>query len=388
MTGSASPLRPVPVPLRTRLQDLRRGVLPVVVWVLAMAGAGWLLVQRSEAAGIQGLVVAADHEVSAAVPGVVAEVLVDLHQEVAAGAPLAALDGRQVEARIATARAETARLRAELEAERARLAAAAARDGRDWSADRRRFVLDRTRWRLESLRVQVELEADRVEAERLALRVERVRQLVAAEAASQEDLDNARLAHRRILERIARNEDLLAGLRQELAAAEERLAAFEASPPSDAPALADAALAPLEAAVQVQELAVAALQAERQALTLRAPVAGVVLAVAARPGQAVLAGEPVVVLRPAASRQVVLWLPETEAGRLHPGDRVDLRLPGDSAPPLELTVRATGPGIEELPRRLWRSPGLPEYGQAVSLEPLPEDRSLLPGVRVLARVRG
>lgn len=377
--AAARPASRVRVPLRERWRDLRRGALPAVVW-LAAAWAAFSLLQRQRRAEFPGLVRGGEYEVSAATDGVLRELLVDLYEPVAAGDVVAFLDDRVLAARIETARAQVDQLQEQLRATAARLAAAAAQAGRDWSADLRRFLVNEADFLLEEQRVRVDLEADRAEAERLEIQLARTRNLVAEAVLSQAELDDVRLFLEGVRRRVAENERLLARLQEERAAATERRESYAAlAPPSQE---LDPELEAVRASVRVQASLLRELEVQRAALTLRAAADGRVTQVLARPGQAVLAGEPLVLLASARADGVVVYLPEGAAAALAERSRVQVALGGGAAGAVEAVVERVSPGIEMLPARLWVNPNVPEYGRAALVRPAP-GLEVLPGQRVV-----
>ncbi len=371
--------RPIPTPLRQRLEDLRRGPLLLVVWTAAAAGC-WFLI-RHQAGPVSWIALAQprEHEVSVPADGRLADLRVELHQAVEPGQLLGQLDSSLLEARLRTAQAEVRRLDAERRALAEALEQIAHEGEEERAAELRRFHMDEAELALDALDLEVDLEADRIEAERFGIRLAREEKLVAEEVLDQARLDDTRLRHERLLARILHRERLLEGLHEELEEARERRRAFEGRLPDGIEV--DARLTALQAAIDVQVLRVRELEVEREGLVLRSPARARVTRILARPGQAVLAGEPILVLTAVEPEAVVAWLPPAVQDPPLPASRALVSREVAPLATAETEVRSLGPGIEELPRRLWRDPAQPEYGRALVLSP-PPGLSLVPGERL------
>lgn len=378
----------IKTPLRQRLTDFTRGPLTFFVWIVCAAGAG-LLLQRKVAPGeYTGLARSLAHEVSSVRAGRVSEVLVDLYDSVERGEIIAILDSEPTEARIRTALAEIDQIAAQMEAERQRAAAEHARFDLDQAlftrdhaeavretlADLRRFRTNEEERQLQVLGLKVTLEADRIELERLRLRAQRARELVEEEVGSQADLDDARLLASRLEKTIATNEALLDRTEEAGRAAAERREAFHGRLQellADAPeqrALLDEEeirLKPFREALRVQNLRSEEIEVERRGLVLRSPVAGQVHQLLATPGQAVLAGEPVVEIVDSVAVEVVAWLPESAPWVAELGSRAYVTRKADPSSVVEGLVSKIGPTVEQLPERLWSNATTADYGRPI-----------------------
>lgn len=378
----------IKTPLRQRLTDFTRGPLTFLIWIGCAAGAGLLLQRKVVPGEYAGLARSLTHEVSAVRAGQVGEVLVDLYDSVERGEIVAILDSEATEARIRTALAEIDQIAAEMEAERQRVALESAqlqlntseftRDRaeavRDTLADLRRFRTNEEERQLEALTLKVTLEADRIELERLRLRAQRARELVEDEVGSQADLDDARLLASRLERSIAANEALLARTTEAGKAAAERREEFDdqlkellAAAPDHLALLTEAEirLKPFREALRVQNLRSEEIEVERRGLVLRSPVAGQVHQLLATPGQAVLAGEPVVQIVDSVAIEVVAWLPENAPWIAELGGRAFVTRRSDPSAGVQGLVSKIGPAFEVLPERLWSNAASPVYGRPI-----------------------
>ncbi len=105
-----------------------------------------------------GLARAIEHEVSVAVPGTLANVLVDMFEDVEKGQLVALLDDRQVAATLAVAAAELSVLTRQQDAALGATANSGAVSGATvgWMSERRRFDMDVENRRLEALALRLE----------------------------------------------------------------------------------------------------------------------------------------------------------------------------------------------------------------------------------------
>ena len=351
----------VRTPLRQRLRDWSGAPLTVAVWFVAATVSAVMLVGRVHRVSYPGVARSGVFDVSPAVTGTVRDLRVELFEFVEAGDVVADLDSSEVEARIKTAKAELGRIAAELDAARVAMQKGATPAEIDRRTELRRFVVDVEDRRLEELSLLVAIESDRVVAQRLGLEHERIESLTRDGVVSQAELDDIRLRHETVLRRIEKNRRLLSQVRRERQAAQARLQDFSRTASADE--LQDTALAPLNAALDVQNGRIAELQVARRALRLRSPVAGQVSGILARPGQAVVAGHPIARVAQAFASSVIAYAPERAPITPRPGARVRVLARRTGAPALESVVVRIGPAIELMPDRLWRNAGVTEYGR-------------------------
>lgn len=378
------PPRRVATPWAQKVADLRRGPLSLLVWGLAVLAVALLLQRRAREPEHLGLALALEHVVAPVAGGTLQRLQVDLFDDVAAGDPVALLDATEVEARLATSAAAVDRLAAELDAERVRLAGERSAGRDDRLDDLRRFRADEERLHLDVLALEVRLESDRVELDRVTLQVSYAEALVEQAIGPESELEDQRLLRRRIERGIEANERLLAETRQAYAAATRRKQEIEADL-AVAPD-ADALLEPFARAIRVEELRLREVEIQRAALVLRAPASGRVARVLARPGATLGPGEPVVLITSLHAGEILAWLspsPELD-GSVREGARVEIVRPAEPGVVRESLIRRVGPAVDELPERLWRTPGVPEYGLPVLIAAV--DEPLLPGETVRVRL--
>jgi len=140
----------------------RRHLAPIVIWLAACAGTGWLFTHRAQRCEMAGIAQGQHCRVSSLIDGRLLAAPVQRFEQVKRGQTLAVLEDGRIRAELATAAAETARLQAELAATEDRLAAEALVLDTEFLAEARRFAIDLENTRLKALELTVELETDRI----------------------------------------------------------------------------------------------------------------------------------------------------------------------------------------------------------------------------------
>ncbi|HKQ63334.1 MAG TPA: HlyD family efflux transporter periplasmic adaptor subunit [Candidatus Polarisedimenticolaceae bacterium] len=379
-----TPLETIATPPAQRSEEFKRRVLPLLVWSLAALAATLLMVGRARRLEYIGLAQSLDYRISARATGTVQAVLVDLYDAVDKGEVVAKLDDRPVLASIATADATVRQLQAQLGAATAQLSADRRTGRESWVADLRRFQVNEEQRRLELLALKVQIESDAVEVERLAIEAEREQALLAAGLASKTDAEAARLTRDAVRRRLDENRVLYAQTEQELKTAENRRNVFERNLPEPPPV--EPLLRPLQASIEVETQRLKQIEVEREATVLRSPVAGQVSQILCREGQAVVPGEPVVLVSEHDVHEIVAYLRESDRRHVQVGSAVVVTSLSDPARSAESVVMRVGGTVAQLPPRLWSNPALPEYGRALVVAETPS-LGLMPGELVSVRLR-
>lgn len=356
----------------------RRHAVPLLVWLLAVATAGWLFVHRSTAGELTGIALAEQRAVAPLVDGRLRLVTVELLEPVKAGQPLAVLEDDQLQAAIVTATAETARLQAELAASENRLTVEAEQDRTKQMTEGRHCIVDVERCRLRELDLKLSLETDRVQLEYLRLQLDLLTKLREQHAVSLLRFKSAETEFQTTEKRIRTREQTLAQVRQDLEQARRRQALL-----TDRRAETrsiDQALAPFRAAITVQERRIDELTLQRAMLVLKSPIDGVVSQSWRGGGEAVKAGDPVLTVVSARPSAVVAYMTAGQANRFAPGAPVRLMVTRDGGvhQVAHTSVQATGPLAEKLPAQLWHNPTVPEWGWPVKIA-VPEELGLFSG---------
>ena len=372
----------VPIPLSRRLDDLRRGPVSLLVWLIAAGLCVVLLDRRSQRATCLGIARPLEHTVSARSDGTVTAVLVDLYQEVRAGDVLVQLDEAQLVARLDTARAELVRLRADLSARRTELERTLLAETSSDVAELRRFLVDEEARELDLLALRAELAEERIELERRAVAAARQAVLVEEGLGEAAKLQDLRLKHEALKGGLEEDERLLALRESALEAARARREAFQGTMAAEPGP--DPILEPLRQAVEVQGQRLAEIEIESAGLITRAATDGRVAALLASPGQAVLQGQVLLTITASTPGGIMAWWPE-ESRRPAPEALFEVFRPSTPEEVAATCLERLGPAVEELPRRLWRNTTLPEHGRPLLLAAAP-GLGLQPGETVAVRL--
>jgi len=373
---------PIATPHAQRVANFKQRSLPVIVWSVCALLCVVLLTNRARSFQYIGLAQAPQYEVSPSATGTIDTLVVALFQDVQAGEVVATLDERPVLAAIATTNATITKLQAELEAARGQMLSGSGSGRADVNADLRRFQIDEEDRRLEALSLRVVIESDEVERNRLWIDVERNRQLLEDGIVGQSFFDMVQASHDVVETRLTKNKIVLAQTEEEYRVAQERRRAYEgdlAVVPAAAPQLL-----PLQEAISIEAARLREIQVLRASLVLRSPVDGRVSSVFSRRGQAVIPGEPVVMISERTVNEIVAYLAEADGLRVE--EQQPVRLVSHTRPGVvaDSVVLRVSPGIEVLPQRLWRNPQVADYGRAVVIAPQAAMR-LIPGETIEVR---
>ncbi len=375
------------IPLRGRIRRGLRGVWPIAAWLLAVGAALWLYRLDGGRGRIPAIVEARQISVSAGRPARVEAVLVVAGQAVRRGQVVATLDASEARSRLDLAIAELTRLEAEIpasaqewriaerealfEAERMRVDLDGA--ARSEAAASRGFANDVESIEERIVVVEGEIARDRAERRQIEAELTRLEKLGAesVSALTMEVLDARRDA---ASERIEGNERRLALLKRQQEAVVARGEAWEARSPIEcklpaAPEVDEGIhLAPLFAAVRVQEERVRQARGEIEALSLCAPAHGHVGEVLLRPGELALAGAPILSITTSRPGRLVAFVPEDGSADVGLGEEVVIRPAHRNGDPVRGRVVGLGASIVEAPVRLRPSPTVPIWGREVYLE--------------------
>jgi multidrug resistance efflux pump len=345
-------------------RSLRRAI-PVAVWLAAVALAWWLhwsLGGLSEATGIAEV---RQYTISPAETGRLASVEVVPGERVYPGAIVARLDTEILEGEIAVAEADLREIEAQIPAQ-----------GR--SLDLTRLETERT-FRAQCEEAEVELQAARATHHRDRAEL----------AAVQEELDRQRTLVKQRLANTARMQELqvrLAALQEAVAAWPARVEALEAREKAARQRLetwrathagasgTDARrdrLRPLELQLLRQQEYLELLRKRLRNMTLRAPAEAYVTSVAAREGDVLRPGDPVLVLVEADPVQVVAYVNEERGGRLAIGDTASLRSRDRNGGSVTGAIAGISRAVSQLPPRFWPGPTRPRWGREVFVRVAP-----------------
>jgi multidrug resistance efflux pump len=391
-------LKPIRVPFREHLRDLRMYVLPGVTWLAACALVAMLWLREPQAAPLSGIASGELVLVSAPESARVDEVFVDLFEDVRAGQLLVSLGSQSLDGELEIARLDLRRISAEREAERASIEFEVAHsiaeredsraaDGVGTLTDQlrriRQFRGDEQDTEIKALEAIVDRVDAELEVERLNIQLARAQSLAEGNIGAQADADDllAQITQASAaVNTIRAVEERLGVVAEE---ARERRVDYEALDPTLPPLTVldprvAERLAGHEASLAVQRTRIIELESRVAGLTVRAPSAGRIASLPIAVGQIMLPAQEMLRIDATEAEAILMYLPENAPLDPQPGDTVLVRRGRSES---EATVLAVAAAAEQMPVRLWLDPRLPQYGRAYRLS-LPVDMPLRPGDRV------
>lgn len=367
-------------------------ILPVVIWLCAVAAVVVLFRHRTQRFEVLGLAQGRIHPVAAPFDGRLKIVSVDLFDEVRKGQPLAILDQSDLDAQIAAIQAEIEHLASQLAPIEDEMRADAANLETELMASQRRLYADVENARLRILQHQIEIETDKVTLEELAMDLKAARELLETDAIAPYEFQKAETLHNTLARKIVHSQTLLSEAQKDLAEARQAYEAFAQRQPVH-PSV-DNALTIIRKQIGVQEKLIAQLSLQREALKLTSPVDGRVVQiqvqanqaafrrqgedVVRRPMEVVTAGDPILVIAETEPTEIIAYLGQEQVAAV--ADRMSVQLVKKTRPAqiADTQVTRLGPVMELMPQQLWRDPSVAQWGRPVLIK-IPPGFNVLPG---------
>jgi multidrug resistance efflux pump len=367
-------------------------MLPVVVWLCAVAAVVVLFHHRSQRVEVLGLAQGRIHQVAAPVDGRLKIVSVDLFEEVLKGQSLAVMCQGDVDAQISAIEAEIEHLTSQLAQVEDVMTAEAANLDTEIATTQRRLYADVENARLRILGLQIEIETDKVTLEERAMDLKAARELLKVDAIAPYEFEKAEALYNALARKVTHSQGLLAQAQQELAVARKESDAVAARQPMH-PSVENA-LTVIRKQIGVQEKLIAQLTLQREAMKLTSPVDGRVVQiqvqasqavfrrqgedVVRRPMEVVAAGEPILVIAETEPAEIIVYLGQEYAARVT--DQMPVQLVKKTEPALvaDTQIARMGPVMELMPQQLWRDPGMAQWGRPVLIK-IPPGFKVLPG---------
>ena len=379
------------ISLTSYLFRLRRHILPILVWIIVVAVVVGLFTRRSQRFEVLGIAQGEVRQIASSCTGRLKSVSVQLFEEVSLGQPVAVVDTildneqprAQLQAQLSTILAEIEHLTVQLVPTQDDLLAEKADRQTNRLSDSRRFSVDVENARLEILRLRALIETDRIMLEDLALEVQTVKELLAQEAVAPYELQKAKVQYETLATKIEENEQLLEQAKDALTQTQQRRDEYTRYKPHH-PSVKDA-LDVIRKAIKIQErrmdeilVQIEALE-PLQALKLTAPIAGVVSQIQHWPGEAVLAGEPILTIAEVKPTEIIAYAVEDQVNQIKKGMVVELVKQSE---PKKIEIARSqiiyiGPIVEQLPPRLWRNPNIPEWGRPFLVKAPPQMKLII-----------
>lgn len=362
----------------------RRRFLPFVVWGLVVALAVVMVQRQQVYVDAVGLVEAQATFVVPLLDGTVQSLAVDVLDHVAEGQVVAMMDDTVIRSELMVAEAQMERVRAALDAESLRFAQEQQQQQASVQNDLRRFVLNEEEARLDYLDRVIQHETDKVNLERLHVQLKRQEEMKEQHILDAAAYDETRLAYEALKTKVDKDVKAIALAEQNMETAAQRR--DELTPVDSTNVAADAILKSLQADIAAQQARVHEVQDRRQFLALKAPVSGQVASISRRPGESMLAGEPVLTIVGENAGRVMAYVDERASVRIAVGDTVELYSRTHPSAVVEGTILKVGAHVEAFPLRLLANPLMPQHGFQVLVGGLP-DNLFRPGEALNVRLR-
>jgi multidrug resistance efflux pump len=389
------------------LSRLRRHILPILVWLCVVACVVGLFARRSQRFEVLGIAQGEVRQIASNCSGRITNMPVQLFEQVSLGQAVAVVDTildneqpqdqvqaqrTQLQAQLSTILAEIEHLTAQLVPTQDDLLAEKADRETNRLSDSRRFSVDVESARLEILRYRALIETDRIMLEDLALEVQTIKELLAEEAVAAYELQKAQVQYETLAKKIEENEQLLEQAKTALKQTQQRYDEYIRYQPHH-PSVEDA-LDVIRKAIKIQERRMDELLVQiealepRKTLELTAPIEGVVSQILHWPGEAVLAGEPILTITEVKPTEIIAYAVESQVNQIQKGMAVELTKRGESAK-IEIArsqITYIGPTVEQLPTRLWRNQNIPEWGRPFLIKAPPQMKLItgeVVGIRIL-----
>lgn len=294
-------LEPIPTPRAMLWRQVRLQYLPGIIFAIGLAAAATIWMRWVAPPTLVAEVEAVRTEVRAIAPGALANVGVDLLQQVTAGQVIAQLVPTQpkvLEASLATIRAEIEMMRATM----------------DPVIGQQRMALDFERLQLDWLSERVKLSALRSQLNQAEMTFTRTSALHRNNLVAEEEFELAKNTRDALTTQVAAQAELVARIEPSLRALTAENATGVASP-----------AAGLRAAIKHKEEEIRLTEAQLGPVPLIAPIDGVVTLIFRRAGENVAPGEPIFQISATDSQRIIGFVRQPLSIEPKPGMTVEVR---------------------------------------------------------------
>lgn len=363
MNGSANRRGPSRIPLQHRMKRRFRQLTPMLVWSVVLIATVGLYFRQVDGTSVTGFAREIRYSVAPETTGRLKGLEVLLNQEVNRGQIVASFEDKELLLILQEARTELNRLAFEL--------------GVDQQTNLRRFARDAENAHIDYLEALSSLAEKRIELQGLELTLDRTRMLRENDATPLSTLDDDRIAFEAQSERIEIEETMVQAMQRAYQEADKRYHEFLNEYVMETPDIG-LPLKSLENAIKVQEVRIEKANLAILRLVLRAPADGRVIEIYRRPGEVVVAGQPVVSIVEPRSTEMVAYLPEHRILDVETDTLVKLRRVAEPDRVYESWIAGVGSHLETLPVRLTPGAVAPDWGVAMYI-PLPDSLAAIPG---------
>jgi len=379
--------------MRLRNSRLFLRVLPVLVWLGAVASVVGLFHRRSARFEIVGIAQPQVRQVAATCDGRLISVPVQLFDKVkkddVVAELTAVLDDEHIDAKVKTIEAQMDHVEAQLRELRRNYEAEIINRRSEWWAEMRAFTADVVTSRLRIFELNATIEHDKTisanqDHEIRAFTYDN-QNVLDTDIKKRNELKTMKNNHVTLDKKIKENEKLLAKYQKELDDAMSRKEVYDVNflpafgtEPNEAQDVIRKAKIVLQR--QMEELL-----ARREKLVLRAPCDGYISQIPSRPGEAIMQGAEILRIAEENTRVIIAYADEGVVGELATGKEVEIVKDSEPEQIAWSQITYIGPAVEQLPQRLWRNPNFPQWGRPMLID-IPPGMTLIPGE--LVGIRG
>jgi multidrug efflux pump subunit AcrA (membrane-fusion protein) len=379
--------------IRLRSSRLFLRVLPVLVWLAAVAGVVGMFQHRAGQFEIVGIADAEVHDVGTNIRARLISVQVQLFSKVNKGDPVAVVntlaDDERIEAQKAVIKAEINHLDAQLKEMRKHYEALVFNQESEWWAERRAFTADVVAATARVVDTNAIVENDQATLKELQQEIDIFRIENGANFAADVSLYNKmktmKRNHDRLAEKIERDKGLLATYKEELEKAKIRekkyvtYRPYAGTDPNESQRVIFLAKEALER--QLDEL-----EERQREIVLTAPCDGFVSSIDSQIGEVVILPDfPVLSITEEKPSSIIAYVNENLAGHFTASKEVEIVKGSEPKQIGKSEITYIGPRVEQLPTRLWRNPAVPQWGRLMQIE-IPLGMKLIPGELVGIRI--
>jgi multidrug resistance efflux pump len=379
--------------MRLRNSRLFLRVLPVLVWLGAVAGVVGLFHRRSARFEIVGIAQPEIRQIAATCDGRLINVPVQLFDKVKKDDIVAELDAvlddEHIDAAVKTIEAEMDHTEALLGELRRNYEAEIVNRRSEWWAEMRAFTADVVTSRLRIFELNATIENDRTMLKKLELDIltfTREHQAVLyTDIDKYYELQGMKANRVTLAKKLDENEKLLVKYQNELDEAMHRKEVYDVNFLPTFGTEPNEAQDVIRKAKIVLQRKMEELQARREKLVLRAPCDGYISQIPSRPGEAVMQGAEILSIAEKDTRVIIAYADEGVVGELATGKEVEIVKDSEPEQIAWSQITYIGPAVEQLPQRLWRNPNFPQWGRPMLID-IPPGMKLIPGE--LVGIRG
>ena len=380
---SAETLRPTSNHKRGRgLWFLVRAVLPVAVWLSAIAAAFFLYGRVTTTTAMSGYAQDAPVTLAHPEPGVIWKVHVQLYEQVRRGQVLVSMDDGQERILLSMIQKDIDRLRAEVDAERVRVLADNVRAKTDVADLARRFVVDRETARIDYLCQLAANACDHILLRGSLAQYQIERALYDEGTATFEELNEIETQTGALKAGVEKNAEVLERKKEAFEKSDRRWIEFVQADSVVIPY--QPVLAPLRLAIDVRQRDLEEVVRQIDAHVLRSPLDGQVVGLLAHAGDHVEGGVPLITVSPTFTDKVVAYLPEQMALAARLGAPVSVTAVATAAGQRRVyagTIISLSATVGEKPLRYRTIPNYPVWGRGLVVA-LNDAAHLIPGEAV------